>query len=1001
MATNPPQPSSLLSDPARAWGTNNPFSPLSVQGDEVSQAGSAVSVNSVARQAAAEQSYCRQQQIRQEAYEREEARLRAQMKTDLRLEDAHSEAVKQEELDVEPEVGVHPYESALAAELGVVERELADLEARRASLQRIRDAKLAQGVNVPEVKVVEDVIVVEDQPLASSSVKVKASPPSAWKGVYDYAQREAWIKTVEGYFAAIGLGLQARIDEVLSPYPFHIVRSLFSSEPTNGGVSVLAWFDARHRRSPFTSAKQVLDAVRSHWHDDQAADAALLAYRSARQGSARARDFGSRLETLADACFDRVLDEEDRIPTFVVGLNSQYREFVKTQVAMLKTLGQEPSTLAGYVRLAATADGLESFTSSFKNTGGVSSPTPSSTKKSSVTHTSGPSAGLQGPASGPEGKTARWRTRAEEWQTAHPASSSAEWRREGDRKPPHPQYCYHCGQFAEHYSVSCPNSRRDPKSVVLAAFRAYSSGNGPSAAPAPSSSTSEAEPQQEPVPLEGIGSQHSQQPASLAGAVGVVGSWKPGGSSPHLGPGDSVDRGEVFSPSRPGDAVQGKVVRANPGPGDAVTPGMAVAPRPGDSVDAGFNFALSSPGDSVDLGERPGRDEVEATNTEGHDGGSILAIARIGRLPEGERAEEREYTGSPDYSLPISPREMPDTSLRHSTENGDPVKEASEGKRKGDGSFALPAFPQPSTPTDADSTSGERQRKRRNRRKKTPIREPEVADQPLTVEVMLDGVKGIALTDSGSQADVLSSEFALKNGLELRRLVAPVHADLGADGHSVRLAIFTAAPCVVGPVCYESRSFFVAPLPPGIDVILGVPWMRDSNFGVSASTLSFVPEGLSEDFYDFQTGRFALQPQRNLDDLGFVRRPMTSDKLTRFFFCALAAGVQGLEDYVDYEPHNPLLDEWQDDPSQPDLSREEAEERLAKLRSDFSDVFVDDLPDCLPPFRPIKHDIHEVVDGLKIPPRVIGMPNRYRKQWTANLLEFVETGYWSPKALDS
>ncbi|GAA5973564.1 hypothetical protein JCM11641_007123 [Rhodosporidiobolus odoratus] len=359
--------------------------------------------------------------------------------------------------------------------------------------------------------------------------------------------------------------------------------------------------------------------------------------------------------------------------------------------------------------------------------------------------------------------------------------------------------------------------------------------------------------------------------------------------------------------------------------------------------------------------------------------------------------DETELTGSPDYSLLINQSETSESGLRHSTENGALVADGSKDKRKGESPFALPISPRP----DTWSISGKRRRKLRNRRKKTSPSEPEIADRPLTVEVILKGVKGVALTDSGSQADVLSSEFALKHGLELRRLMAPVHADLGADGHSVRLAIFTAVPCSVGPVCYETRSFLVAPLPPGIDAILGVPWMRDSNVGVSASTLSFIPEGPSEDFYDFKTGRFALQPRRNLDNLGFVQRPMTGDESTRFFFCALAAGVEGLEDYGDYEPHNSLLDEWEDDPSKPDYSREEAEERLAKLRSDFSDVFVADLPDRLPPFRPINHDIHEIVEGLHIPPRVIGMSDRYAKQWTAHLLKFVETGYWSPQALDS
>ncbi|GAA5985975.1 hypothetical protein JCM11641_004887, partial [Rhodosporidiobolus odoratus] len=273
--------------------------------------------------------------------------------------------------------------------------------------------------------------------------------------------------------------------------------------------------------------------------------------------------------------------------------------------------------------------------------------------------------------------------------------------------------------------------------------------------------------------------------------------------------------------------------------------------------------------------------------------------------------------------------------------------------------------------------------------------------EPLTVQSLLNGEAAVALIDSGSQADIVSSEFALKHGFELRRLVAPVHADLGSDGHSVRLALFTTIPCSVSTVEQASRSLFVAPLPPGIDAILGVPWLRDSGTAVSAKRLFFVPEGPNKDVYDFETGRFSLQPERNFDDLGFEKRPMTDKERTDFFLCALAAGVPGLEDYVDYEPRNPLLNVWDDDPSCPDITEAEAQEKLADLVQRFDDVFVKDLPNCLPPFRPINHDIIELVEGLKIPPRVIGMPDRYAKQWSAHLLKFVETGYWSPRALES
>ncbi|GAA5992524.1 hypothetical protein JCM11641_006980 [Rhodosporidiobolus odoratus] len=162
-----------------------------------------------------------------------------------------------------------------------------------------------------------------------------------------------------------------------------------------------------------------------------------------------------------------------------------------------------------------------------------------------------------------------------------------------------------------------------------------------------------------------------------------------------------------------------------------------------------------------------------------------------------------------------------------------------------------------------------------------------------------------------------------------------------------------------------------------------------------------MPVGPNEEVYDFETGQFSLQPERNFEDLGFKKRPMLAGERTDFFLCALAAGVPGLEDYVDYEPRNSLLDVWDDDPSLPNLSIADAKERLGELTQRFDDVFVDDLPDRLPPFRPINHEIFELVEGLKIPPRVIGMPDRYAKQWSAHLLKFVETGYWSPKALES
>jgi hypothetical protein len=87
---------------------------------------------------------------------------------------------------------------------------------------------------------------------------------------------------------------------------------------------------------------------------------------------------------------------------------------------------------------------------------------------------------------------------------------------------------------------------------------------------------------------------------------------------------------------------------------------------------------------------------------------------------------------------------------------------------------------------------------RRKKRKK-----PQVAPAALTVEVMLDGLQGVALTDLGSQADVRSSVFALRNGLELYHLTAPIHIELGAKGKTARSALYTDIACSV-PVRFSS-----------------------------------------------------------------------------------------------------------------------------------------------------------------------------------------------------
>ncbi|GAA5984562.1 hypothetical protein JCM11641_006550 [Rhodosporidiobolus odoratus] len=244
------------------------------------------------------------------------------------------------------------------------------------------------------------------------------------------------------------------------------------------------------------------------------------------------------------------------------------------------------------------------------------------------------------------------------------------------------------------------------------------------------------------------------------------------------------------------------------------------------------------------------------------------------------------------------------------------------------------------------------------------------ADQSLRRPISPPGfvVDATALVDSGSQADVLSTTFAHRLGIPLRRLVAPLHADLGADGHSVRLGLYGEVEVRVGTLPLEKRSFFISPLPPGVDVILGVPWLGVSGVAVSAHKVFVVPSGPSEDVIDFDHGRFTIQPQANFDSLGFTQCAMTAEEEHRFAICAITAGVEGLEDFVDFEPHNPLLDEDDDDPSLPDISAEEAESAVQSLLEKYADVLVSELPNPLPPHRPEDHSIDLLDEEVKVKP---------------------------------
>lgn len=107
------------------------------------------------------------------------------------------------------------------------------------------------------------------------------------------------------------------------------------------------------------------------------------------------------------------------------------------------------------------------------------------------------------------------------------------------------------------------------------------------------------------------------------------------------------------------------------------------------------------------------------------------------------------------------------------------------------------------------------------------------------------------------------------------------------------------------------QSFFVTmSLPPGVDAILGVSWMTETKASVLSHSISLVAEqsAPAEEFFKCESGRFTLQPERNFCDLGFSCDQMTDEDTHKFVVCAALANFEGLDDFVNYEPPNPLLD---------------------------------------------------------------------------------------------
>ncbi|GAA5984564.1 hypothetical protein JCM11641_006551 [Rhodosporidiobolus odoratus] len=877
-----PLPADVLSDTAGAWLGDN----------AASVASSHRSAKLLTRRHHAQEAFEAAAAQRRAEFLAEEERLKQEMDEAMSVADVKSEAGRK---------NPRPEGSAVEAEAEVMRRRLEDLKREAEALERLI-AQRATGLRPrPSPSSSTSPSPLPSIPRLATfgiKVKVKVKEPKPWTGEFDMVKREGWIKTAALYLAGLELDVEAVLDEHLTPFPFYTIRSLFSSEAANGSISPQAWFDARNGRIPFTSVQGVFEALRSHWADDHAAEQALSRYRAARQGNLRARDFGAALDALADACFDRKIDDLDRRTTFVVGLQAQVQDFVRTQLASLKALGKPEATFDEVVRIAALTDGLASF-SSKKQSPLSSSPQPGSKKTSTNDLSPSPSK-----PSFPSPRPATTCTQdALNWQSKHPAAGKADWFDARAHSTNKPVRCYNCGEIGSHFSRSCTASRKDPKGVIVAMLSklrisSLSTPSSPSSTPSIATSNWFTPLDERGKRGRGLGSTPSVPFSSV--------STPPPSSSP---------ASPASSSLRPIDSPSAPIETSSLTLSSLVEPSAtAVAPP---SV---------SPGHPEE-GAAPGLDSKEAQ------------ASGFAPLLESVKKKRKRAHSSKSFSLP-----------------------------------------------------------------------PEVADSPLTIPSWfsakgINRIKGTSLIDSGAQADVLSPDPVHRMGLEVRRLVAPVHADLAADGQQVRLSLFASANVTVGNIVKKGRSFFVLPLPSGIDAILGVPWLKDAGVAVSASSLFVALSGPSEKIFDFNTGCFVEQPDKNFEDLGFVKRSMMDDEFGSFTMCAIRAGVepalvQEAVESIDLEPHNPLLDIPDDEDPSADLSEEEADEQLTALLSEFDDIFVDSLPGP-PPFRPINHRIVLMDDEKKIRPHVIRMPDRYKAQWTAHLRKFVDSGFWSPAALDS
>ncbi|GAA5974653.1 hypothetical protein JCM11641_007041 [Rhodosporidiobolus odoratus] len=457
----PPRPNSSDTDPNMVWGDSvNLPRPTSVAGS-VRSVGS--SLRRAREQAAAEQA----EATRREAFEANEARIKQELEAEMEVADAESLA---QGPTLERPIAAPP--PGQDGETVVLERQLQELCDRTATLERILLSRQPNGVTTP---IISPSLYKQSVPPSSDVVDIafkKVSAPKAWTGEFNHQRREAWIKTALGYLSSIGIPPSLVLVEAKHPGVFYHLRSLFSSDAKVNSLSPQDWFDGVQRRSPFLTVQSIFDAMRLHWVEEGAVDAAFSKCRKAVQGSLKVRDFGALVA--ANNIFDRQVSDKDKKATFLEGLNSSARNFVRqVQATQAATFGSERTLdFDGMVRLAARFDTLESKSS-------YSAPPSSVNEKRRPVATSStdkPSSSKAGDPDPPKS----WVDNAATWQARFPLKDKATWYKKDAKDLPAAVKCYNCSRMGLHPSSGCPNPRVDPRPIVIASVSSRASPLPPS-----------------------------------------------------------------------------------------------------------------------------------------------------------------------------------------------------------------------------------------------------------------------------------------------------------------------------------------------------------------------------------------------------------------------------------------------------------------------------------------------------------------------------------------